>query len=158
MLNEFKTKGGTILPLMDLKGQKYLKVQHRLVWFREECPTYSIQTSIIDSKDGFIVKAVISDDKGFVLAEAHKWSGKSQFPLECAETGAIGRCLALLGYGTAFTADELDEKEELADAPIGVDKVCEVCNATLFFSDKKRVWYCPNFNDRSKGEHTYVKE
>ena len=118
-MKEFKTKLGTLLPMLDLKGKDYLQIQYRLVWFREEHPNYSISTNIIESKDGFIVKAVIADDKGFTLAEAHKWSGSNKYPLECAETGAIGRALAFIGYGTSFCADELDEGQELADPPVG---------------------------------------
>lgn len=37
--------------------------------------------------------------------------------IEKAETGAIGRALALVGFGTQFCADELDEGPRLADSP-----------------------------------------
>ncbi len=37
--------------------------------------------------------------------------------LEKSETGAIGRALALCGFGTQFTP-ELDEGERLADSPL----------------------------------------
>ena len=37
--------------------------------------------------------------------------------MEKAETGSIGRALALLGYGTQFCADELDEGDRIVDAP-----------------------------------------
>jgi hypothetical protein len=38
--------------------------------------------------------------------------------MEKAETGAIGRALALIGYGTQFCADELDEGDRIVDAPV----------------------------------------
>ena len=37
--------------------------------------------------------------------------------IEKAETGAIGRALAMCGYGT-LQAPEFDEQDRLADAPI----------------------------------------
>jgi hypothetical protein len=37
--------------------------------------------------------------------------------IEKAETGAIGRVLALCGYGT-LQAPEFDEQDRLADAPV----------------------------------------
>lgn len=37
--------------------------------------------------------------------------------IEKAETGSIGRALALIGYGTQFCADELDEGKRIVDAP-----------------------------------------
>jgi hypothetical protein len=37
--------------------------------------------------------------------------------IEKAETGSIGRALAMCGYGT-LQAPEFDEQERLADAPV----------------------------------------
>lgn len=37
---------------------------------------------------------------------------------EKAQTGAIGRALATLGYGTQFTADEFDEGHRIVDSPV----------------------------------------
>ena len=156
----FKTPKGTELPLLDLKGQKYLTVQYRVVWFREEHPLWQITTDIIESKDGFVVKATISDDKGFVVATAHKWSGSNKYPLECAETGAIGRCLSFIGYGTAHCGDELSEGEELADSPVGEENkpVCELCSNYLVYSERKAVWFCPNYKQTELGQHTSFRE
>ena len=63
--------------------------------------------------------AVIDDGKGG-HAEATKTETAASFPdyAEKAETGAIGRALALLGYGTAFTGDEFNEEHRIVDAPI----------------------------------------
>ena len=119
-MSSFKTPLGTELPLLNLKGKLYLQVAHRLVWFREEQPDWSILTSIVhhDEKRS-VVRAQILDQEGRVLSEGTKSETAQGFPdhLEKSETGAIGRALALLGYGTQF-APEFDEGERLADSPI----------------------------------------
>lgn len=113
-------KSGTELPLLDLKGKPYLQVAHRLVWVREEHPLWCISASLISSGENwFIFKAIIADESGKVIATAHKRECTENFPdaVEKAETGAIGRALAIAGYGTQFEP-EFDEQERLADSPI----------------------------------------
>ncbi|MGH2481156.1 MAG: hypothetical protein ACRDHW_15985, partial [Ktedonobacteraceae bacterium] len=41
--------------------------------------------------------------------------------LEKAETGAIGRALAALGYGTQFTGEEFDERHRIVGSPVNRD-------------------------------------
>ncbi len=124
----FKTPKGTELPLLSLKNKEYLQVAHRLVWFREDHPTGVIRT-MLKAQQGegkneyavFQAEIHIMTDKGpMLVATAHKKETAGGFPdfLEKAETGSIGRALALLGYGTQFAADELDEGTRLADAPL----------------------------------------
>jgi len=121
----FKTPKGTELPLLNLKGKKYLVVAARLVWFREERPEWSITTEIIQTTDTHsIVKASILDTKNcYMIATAHKREDLKHFVdhLEKAETGAIGRALALCGYGTQF-APELDEGDRIVDSPVSFVK------------------------------------
>lgn len=121
MSKTFKTKAGTELPIMVLKGKDYLQVCYRLVWFREERPLWSIETEFVSLTDqGALVKATIRDETGRILSTAHKSEtveGFQDFTAK-AETGAIGRALALVGYGTQFCADDLDEGERLADSPV----------------------------------------
>ena len=119
-MNTVKTPKGTVLPLLNLKGKDYLQVAYRLVWFREEHPDWAIETLRIEgSADYSIFTAIIKDASGRVMATAHKSETSQGFAdhLEKAETGAIGRALALCGYGTQFT-DDLDEGDRLADSPI----------------------------------------
>lgn len=119
-MNTFKTKAGTELPLLNLKGKDYLQAAHRIMWFREEKPEWTIETECITtSPDYSIFKATIRDENGKTIATAHKSETAKGFPdhLEKAETGSISRALALCGYGTQF-AQELDEGERLADSPL----------------------------------------
>jgi|GEM_PF-4897687 len=116
----YRTEKGTELPLLNLKGKQYLEVKYRLVWFREEHPTWSIETQLVSVTDtSAYAKATIRDDTGRIIATSHKFESVQGFPdfIEKAETGAIGRALALIGYGTQFCADELDEGKRIVDAP-----------------------------------------
>lgn len=117
--SEFKTPKGTILPLLDMRGKPYLQVAHRLVWFREEKPEWRIETHFVQLFDAYAIAcAKIMNEQGQVMATGHKREDQKHFPdhMEKAETGAIGRALAMIGYGTQF-APELDEGDRLADAP-----------------------------------------
>lgn len=101
--------------IMKLKGKDYLEVKWRLVWFRSDFPAtsgWAITTEpqeITDTSARYTAKIV--DPEGRVVAMGTKTETKNGFPdfVEKAETGSIGRALALLGYGTQFCDDELDE-------------------------------------------------
>lgn len=113
-MKTFKTKKGTELPLMDLKGKDYLQVAHRVQWFREEHPDATISTEIVYTDD---IKSTV---KATVLGTtAHQTEYAKSFAdhLAKCETAAIGRALALCGYGTQFATD-LDMGDRLADAPL----------------------------------------
>lgn len=118
------TKKGTQLPLLNLKGKDYLQVAHRLVWFREEHPDWGIETEFLVLNDTYsISKATIRNEAGRIIAQATKREDAKHFPdnNEKSETGAIGRALALCGYGTQF-APELDEGERIVDSPLQMNK------------------------------------
>jgi hypothetical protein len=115
-----QTPSGKTLPLMNLKGKDYLAVAYRLVWYREIYPKGKIVTEAIQMTPEYaIFRASIFDESERLLATATKHESKKDFPdhIEKAETGAIGRALALCGFGTQFT-DELDEGERIVDSPI----------------------------------------
>lgn len=120
-MNTFKTPKGTVLPILNLRGKDYLQVAHRLVWFCEERPDWSLSTEIISVDTiSCVVKATIKDQEGKTRSTAHKKEHVEHFEdyIEKAETGAIGRALAMVGFGTQFTGDELDEGKRLADSPL----------------------------------------
>lgn len=106
-------------------GKDYLPVAYRLVWFREEHPDWGIKTWVLshDPERGLaVVHAEVCDNTGLLLASGTKMETVRGFSdyLEKAETGAIGRALGVLGYGTQF-APEFEEGDRLADAPQGLD-------------------------------------
>jgi hypothetical protein len=135
-----------LIQLKSREGSKdYLPVAWRLVWFREQCPQGVIETEIVhldldreteeetfawnsekrrsekvvkSARGIAIVRAVVRDGKGGI-ATGTKMEKAVSFSdwLEKAETGAIGRALAALGFGTQFAPD-LDEAHRIVDAPI----------------------------------------
>lgn len=115
--------------LIDLKGKKYLQVMHRLVWFREDHPDWNIDTAMThydpESKQAIFV-AKILDANGIQKSSATGSESARDFAdfIEKAETKAVGRALAMLGYGTQF-APELDEGERIVDSPVPKAKPAE---------------------------------
>ncbi len=121
----YTTAKGTVLPILNLRGKEYLEVKWRIVWFREDHPAWGIETILVEMKENHACAcATIKDETGRIVAQAHKFEDRKGFPdfIEKAETGSIGRALALIGYGTQFCADELDEGKRIVDAPVAVSK------------------------------------
>lgn len=109
--------------MMQLKGKDYLQVAWRLVWFREDHPDWGINTEMSDydpTAKHCIFKATICDADGVQKSSGTGSESAKDFGdfIEKAETKAVGRALAMLGYGTQFCADELDEGERIVDSPI----------------------------------------
>lgn len=102
-------------------NREYLPVAARLIWFRQERPDWSIETEPLhlDLEHGVSVyRALIRDENGRIRAQATKMETRKDFAdfIEKSETGAIGRALAMCGYGTQFTT-EFDEGTRIVDAP-----------------------------------------
>lgn len=123
--------------LMDLKGKKYLQVMWRLVWFREETPCWAIDTKLEQLTENHAVfSAKIYDENGVLKSSGYGSESIKDFKdfIEKAETKAVGRALAMLGYGTQF-APELDEEERIVDSPVQFNKPlsvkCAACGAEI---------------------------
>jgi len=92
----------------------------RIAWFRKEHPAWSIITKCVQlTNNAVIMKAIIKNADGRIIATARKKETEVGFSddIEKAETGAVGRALAMCGYGT-LQAPEFDEAERLADSPV----------------------------------------
>jgi len=108
-------------------GKEYLPVAPRVAAFRSLNPNATIYTEVEQVGDVYYVKATIAEGYD-VRATAYKEvkfgeTGKSaaaNFPLETAETGAIGRALAMCGFGTLM--GDLSENDQLADSPLVTGK------------------------------------
>ena len=129
---------------------EYLEVKWRMVWFRDMFPNGTIETEEICvdldreveveasrwNNDKKAKEAYTKKAKGYARYKATVTNGvggkatgtKSESAvdfgdyIEKAETGAIGRALAALGFGTQFTGDELNEKQRIVDSPIKGDE------------------------------------
>lgn len=108
-----------------IKGKDYLEVKWRIAWFRDAEPNGKIKTEVLQTEPFMMVKATVEHGDGAVsegtgTAPAYG-NGQSTWKyreVEKAETAAIGRALAIAGYGTQFTGDEWDEGDDLADSPV----------------------------------------
>jgi hypothetical protein len=112
--------------LITLKGKEYLEVKWRLVWFRQDHPDGQIDTHLVEHEADHhaIVHAHIRTPDGG-SATGMKREDKQHFGdyLEKAETGAIGRALAGLGYGTQFAPEmDNDSMDDPVDAPVATAK------------------------------------
>jgi hypothetical protein len=105
-------------------GVLYLQVKDRLIWARRDHPNLCIRTQVVvlDEKiAAFQATASYVDEQNIeVVGMGHGSETPQGFPpgyIEKAETVAIGRALAALGYGTAAAFEE-QEGGKLADAPV----------------------------------------
>lgn len=103
-------------------GQLYLPVKDRLMWLREDCPEADIETEMVhldlDLQLAIFRARVTVPGRG--SATGYGSETERDFPagwIEKAETKAVGRALAALGFGTQF-ALELDEGERVVDSPV----------------------------------------
>jgi hypothetical protein len=117
---------------MQIDGRDYLEVKWRLVWLRTEYPTARISTRLVKHEDGFaLFRATVALPSG---ASATGWGSETAHDfadyIEAAETKALGRALAALGFGTQFTRDydfaEMAAQgapRQVVDSPVGAPQV-----------------------------------
>jgi len=93
--------------LTDLGGREYLEVKWRLLWLRTEHPDAVIETELVKYGAGLaLFRARVTVPGGGV---ATGWGSETAEDfgdfIEKAETKALGRALAALGFGTQFCED-----------------------------------------------------
>jgi hypothetical protein len=113
--------------LTRVNGSEYLEVKWRLVWLRDQHPDADIHTELVTHGDDFaLFRAKVTLPSG---ATATGWGserlGDFKDYIEKAETKAIGRALAALGFGTQFCPDfEFGAaRGKVVDAPIDFSTV-----------------------------------
>ncbi|MDP9350815.1 MAG: hypothetical protein M3P51_04650 [Chloroflexota bacterium] len=97
--------------LTEHRGRKYLEVKWRLLWLRAEHPDAEIETEEIASGEDWVKFRAKVSVVGHGSATGHAYEARSEASVgfyEKAETKALGRALAALGYGAQF-ASEFDE-------------------------------------------------
>ena len=93
--------------LTRVNGSEYLEVKWRLVWLRDRHPDASVETELISHVDNTaIFRAQVQiPGAGAATGWGSESAGDFRDYLEKAETKAIGRSLAALGFGTQFCPD-----------------------------------------------------
>ncbi len=90
-------------------GAPYLDVKWRLHWLRSEHPEAEIETELlsVDEESAVCKASVRIPGSGAATGHASASRGSNPSYIETAETRAIGRALAALGYGAEFVDDDL---------------------------------------------------
>lgn len=106
--------------LTDLNGKDYLEVKWRLLWLRTEHPDAVVETELVKQGAGLaLFRARVAIPGGGV---ATGWGSETADDfkdfIEKAETKALGRALAALGFGTQFCED-FDFSAEAREQPEG---------------------------------------
>ena len=114
--------------MMNFKGRPYLTVAGRVVWFRQDHPDWTIETTPLElnhQQQFAIFRCRILDETGRLIATATKKEDVKGFGdyLEKSESGSIGRALGLCGYGTDgdpdFDAGRDGDDAHIVDTPQG---------------------------------------
>ena len=107
-----KKKGQTV-------SKEYAEVPQRTIAFRSVHPNGSIETEVLDLKDGKVVmKATIKDENGKVLATGTAFEDQSASQIngtsyiENCETSAVGRALGFCGFGIGSSIASYEEVKQ----------------------------------------------
>lgn len=101
---------------IDIKGKEYVPVNERIIAFRQMHPDWSIQTTIYELKEGFVLMQTrICDEQGRIISTAYAYEkedssfiNKTSF-IENCETSAVGRALGFLGIGVDTSIASFEE-------------------------------------------------
>lgn len=112
--------------LTRVNGAEYLEVKWRLVWVRDRHPDATIETELMSHEQNTAVfhARVSIPGGGVATGWGSESAGDFRDYLEKAETKALGRALAALGFGTQFCPDfEFGAAAgRVVDAPVKVSR------------------------------------
>ena len=116
--------------LSNFNGKDYLEVKWRIMWLRSEHPDARITTEVVQHNEeaGFaLFRAEVEVPNG---GRSTGWGSETVRDfhdyIEAAETKALGRALASLGYGTQFcqdydfSANARPGTAQVVDAPVNL--------------------------------------
>jgi uncharacterized protein YbdZ (MbtH family) len=132
--------------LSKFDGRDYLEVKWRVMWLRHEHPEARMTTEIVQHNEegGFaLFRAEVEIPGG---GKATGWGSETVRDfhdyIEAAETKALGRALAALGYGTQFCSDfdfsanARPGTAQVVDAPVNLASPRNISNRTDGFVQK----------------------
>jgi hypothetical protein len=132
--------------LSKFDGRDYLEVKWRVMWLRHEHPEARMTTEIVQHNEegGFaLFRAEVEIPDG---GKATGWGSETVRDfhdyIEAAETKALGRALAALGYGTQFCSDfdfsanARPGTAQIVDAPVNLSAPRNISNRSGGFVQK----------------------
>jgi hypothetical protein len=130
------------LPKMSIKGNDYVKVHERILFFRENYPEFSILTEILNIiNSSVVIKASILDEKREIrFTGLACGSFGNEKELEKTESVAVGRALANAGIGIIdgiASADEMANYYNKAENNNTQDKSTQRTNTNTQSSKKQ---------------------
>jgi len=128
--------------LRKVNGADYLEVKWRVLWLRTAHPDATIVTEMVSHEGQMAVfKAEVTvPGSGSATGWGSEQFGDFRDYIEKAETKALGRALAALGFGTQFCADFefTGATNKVVDAPIDLRSRREV-EATVSGNSEERI-------------------
>jgi hypothetical protein len=129
--------------LSNFNGKDYLEVKWRVMWLRHEHPDARMTTEIVQHNEegGFALFRAEVEIPG--SGKATGWGSETVRDfhdyIEAAETKAVGRALAALGYGTQFchdfdfAANARPGTAQVVDAPVKLSEPRNIVNRPSAF-------------------------
>ena len=109
-------KASKSIKTTDIRGKQYAEVNQRIKAFRMLCPNGCITSEILSNNGGVVVmKASVLDEEGRLLGTgtAYEKEGSSNINktsyIENCETSAVGRALAMCGFGIDLSVASYEE-------------------------------------------------